>query len=333
MSLIILSKTNKVVLTNTTNNSRTIVLSYEDIGPVYDISNIIWDARGYTKDEKKEITNYIENYCLISHIDLIDNTDDTIEWLKELFPNKHTMYYYDIETISIPDCKVYTETIVIKRLVVSNVCWSPIYEDEMFAFLNANGCNHVNIALSMYNSNIDVHFVENLKQKLDAYNIHTHSINAIFYNKQENIFVNGGNFISHFKKYLDYATILCASVAIYGSSHTKNINNMHIIKTYNSYTNLNAFFANILQKLGVYAISKKLIIILKPNSKCPYLFENEQTKNLVNMIDNPNIIAGNLRDNSTIVNYSDFTLIEFPPFQDITSAKNYILHLLHSAAS
>lgn len=315
--------------------SNDIIRDYEfEFGDNNNWTSIIWDVRGWSNEDIETTKNNIESFCLLKDLDVIDIGHDMREWVEGLDGTLH-MVSTVATSITIPGFEVDTCPISNQNhdIVVSNVCWNNKNEDAMFQFLKDLELTNINIALSVYESKlVNIHFVRELKQKIDTYGLKVVSINALFYTEPNiNIFLNHERFVLHFKKQLEFANVLGAKYVIYGSNVSRMIN-ISKKDEYTYYMKAYDIFSNIFKQLAAIAETMSIQIILKPNKQSPisnFLFDDQQVSDMLSMISHSNVIGGPMRPFGAIIPYNDFTLIEFNSWSD-TKSQIYIRHCKES---
>lgn len=313
--------------------SNDILREYEfELGNNNNWRSIIWDARGWSCEDIENTKNIIESFCLLKEFNVIDVGHDLREWVEGLDGILHMVSTVST-SITLPGFEVDTSVIsnIQKSVVVSNVCWDNKNEDAMFQFLQDIELTNLNIALSVY-ENVNVHFVRELKQKLDTYGLNVVSVNALFYSVPNvNIFINHERFVLHFKKQLDFAKILGAKYVIYGSNVSRMIN-ISKKDEYAYYSKAYDIFSSIFKQLALITETMSIEIILKPNKQSSvsnFLFDEQQVSDMSSMISHSNVTPGPMRPFGPIIPYNDFTLIEFCPLSE-NKSKIYIKHCKES---
>jgi len=290
-------------------------------------THVIWDARGCTLDNCEKLKEILESFCLLKSLDIVDTTHNLREWVESIGGTLHLVGHkthvripgFQEENVQeLPSDKT--------RIIVSNVCWDG-KDNDMFEFLQEKGINEVNVALSVCSSNINVHNVRELKKKFDEKGIKVVSLNAIYYTIPDvSIFNSFEKYVLHFKKYIHFASILEATYIIYGSSSSKCVHTSKKTE-YEYYKYAYDLFKNTLKQIGTLAKDYNIKIILKANTRGNFIFEDSHAQDMVGLIDCENVTCGPSRPPGPLINYGEFTLIEFPP-TTITKAKTYIEHCL-----
>jgi len=285
-------------------------------------THIVWDARGSLKKEK--IKEDLESCCLLRSIEIIDSSDDLLSWLEEVYRDKYVFHFIGDYPVSYPECiSVESNAQGSFPIVLSNVCWDPKDDERMWEWLRDKNVK-LNIALSMYDK-VDVHFVKRLGQKIKENELEVFSMNSLFYNKSDNIFVDTNKFHVHFRLALEYGKFLGISSIIYGSSNSKYVRTDRTAE-YVNYQIANDTFANTFYQLAEYAKSLGVKIYIKPNKNaCNFMFDDDHLEQMVCAIDHEACCQGTARsDNITFFN--DFYMIEFPRsmFVDVSSLQIYL---------
>lgn len=294
--------------------------------------HLVWDARGLDSNDKKDdMKSKIEECCLIEKIEVIDTSPYLVPWLEDTFPDKFVFHMggeYPILLPSFMICSMGEKKTHINS--VSNVCWNPKHDIEMWNYLKYIGINDLNIALSMY-GDVNVHFVKNLRKKLDDNEMKVLSINAIFFNRRENFNENFGLFIIHFRKMIEFASILGAKYIIYGSSSSKFINT-NVFENYVNIQKAKCYFTHAMNSICDIAEKYKIGIILKPNTDSNFLKTNDEVFEIVKEINRENLYVGSSR-NSQIISHGLFNIAEFNGerlFNSTTSIQRFIAFILDS---
>lgn len=289
-------------------------------------TNVIWDAR--KSDDVDEMKDSIESFCFLKTLDVIDIGHDLREWIESIGGTLH-MVSSSTQSISIPGfVEEELSSSISHPIVVSNVCWQHNQENDcaMWSFLQDLGINNINIALSMYKNIIDIHYVKDLKKRIDKQGINVYSLNALFYNHPHlSIFNEFEKYVIHFKKQIEFATTLSAKCVIYGSSSSKLV---HISKKYEYefYKKAYSLFSNTMKQIADIALKNDIVVYLKPNkNNCNFIFEGQQASDIVKIIDHPNVVFGPLRPEGAIIDFGGFSIIEFPCTR-VDKAKTYIEH-------
>ena len=289
-------------------------------------THVIWDARGSTTSE--EMKSEIESFCLLRKLDVIDTTHDLREWVESLGGTLH-MVSCVTTFITIPGF-VEEDTIheFPKPIVVSNVCWGGESGDkEMLPFLKDLGIKDINVALSLYSGVPSIHTVRLLKKLFLEYDINVASMNAVYYTEPNvSIFNSFEKYVLHFKKYIHYAWVLGATRIIYGSSSSKCVHTSKKTE-YEYYKYAYEIFSSTLKQIGIIAADYNIKIHLKANAKGNFIFEDTHAKDMVGLIGCDNVVSAPMRPPGPVINYEEFTLIEFPP-TTIVKAKMYLEHCL-----
>jgi len=316
------------VLLEKENNANAYVVCNDIEFEACDATCFFWDARGCQKEGKEHVKDALESCCLLSKLNVIDLGIDLVDWLDENFKDKFVFHMAGENPLTIPSCEVGQSVHPNVDIVVSNVCWNPKDDAIMWPWLKSQGITKVNIALSMYGPNVNVHFAKDLKDRLDIAGMQVHSLNALFYNRTENIFNNYYKFIVHFKKMLELAHLLGAKCVIYGSPSSKYIQNTRL-NEYDTYKKGNAIFVSTLVEMSELATTYGLVIHLKPNKNiCNFMFDDQQVGEMINVVNHQACIVGPARL-GPINSYPTFDLIEFPSslVNDVVSLQHYILAL------
>lgn len=324
MTTVILSDTYQLLLSG---SGGVHVFSQETFKELDFPCKITWDARGCKDTEK--IKDKLESCCLLVSIDILDITHDLEQWLSETFKEKSVFHLVGTNAISYPNMQIERTVAERKEIVVSNVCWFPFKDKEMWTYLRSVGVTNLNISLSMYRT-VNVHFVRDLKQRLDNAGLKVFSVNSIFYGRKENVFSDYYTYVQHFKKMLHFAKILGAQCVIYGSANSRYVHSS-IIHEYDSYKRAHDMFLKTMQEIADIAKELDLLIYIKPNVKkvgCNYLFDESQVNDMVSAIDHSHIKTAPMRSRSGYLNSFDtFNLIEFQPDLVIEGLQEYLSNL------
>jgi len=279
--------------------------------------HVVWDARYASGDKDTQIRDTLESCCLIQRLDVLclDHSNSLLTWLEENFVGRFVFHLAGQFCISLPDFKVEQYTLPLqaplaKPLVISNVCFlgEPIKTFcERINGLNAERTTklNVNIALS---ENGDVHYIKDMKMVLDASGIVVTSVNAIFYNKKENVFGEYGKFFSYFKKQIELASILGAKAVIYGSGSSRFINASKI-NEYDTYKRGHDLFAETMRRIGGVAERNNVTVYIKATGGGNYLTRDEDVAAMVGAINHPNVVMGPSRS-GIVTAFDTFDLVE-----------------------
>jgi sugar phosphate isomerase/epimerase len=206
-------------------------------------------------------------------------------------------------------------------------------ESECLEYIRFKGVQRINVAFSMHDptwSEINVHCVRAMRAKYEAVGLKVHSVNAVFYERKENLFTHYPSFVSHFRKMVHLTYIVGASALIYGSGSSRSVNASQL-QRFQAYKQAHCSFVAVIQELAAIAKSKDLTIYIKPNSKdkCNYLFEEQDVTDMVNVIDLPNVRAAPMRNARRIHECIDegFVLLEYQGkgFTDFRNWRAYFL--------
>ena len=317
-------------------------------------THVIWDARRATNpaicdarssEALDEIKETLETFCLLRRLDVIDTTHDLREWVESLGGTLH-MVSRATTVVTIPG---FAEEEPVhewpKPLVVSNVCWgtganasgagasgagasasganaSASADDEMLPFLKDLGITDINVALSVYPGSPNPKL---LRKRFDEAGMTVASLNAVYYTLPDvSIFNSFEKYVLHFKKYIHYAWILGAARIIYGSSSSKCVHTSKKTE-YEYYKYAYELFSSTLRQIGLIAAEYKIKIHLKANARGNFIFEDAHAQDMCGLIDCPNVVSAPSRPPGPIINYGEFTLIEFPPTTP-AKARAYIEH-------
>jgi sugar phosphate isomerase/epimerase len=227
-----------------------------------------------------------------------------------------------------------TRSVPPEDLVVSNVCWNPAIEAECLEFVKSKGIDRINVAFSMHDptwASIDVHRVRAMRLSYEAVGIRVHSVNAVFYERNENLFLHYPSFVSHFRKMVQLTSIIGASALIYGSGSSRFINATHL-QRYQAYKQAHCSFVAVIKELATVAKNKNVTMYIKPNTKdkCNYLNEQHDVDEMVNVIDIPDVVkAAPMRCGAIVDIDHGFALLEYQGkgFTDFATWQAYFLLL------
>jgi hypothetical protein len=303
-------------------NKASVLLTYDTLHtiPTIDTTEITWEAGDTTLDRVlvkfdindigiiqnmsiqesifDRVTNIIETCVFMSKINVITSSSNAKvfeSWLPDI------TRITDIEQFRVQPINNSNP------FVFSNLIWKNIHP-----FIPQQCIKHVNLALTVEDSSwktITKHKLKKIKEQWNSKNIHILSINALFYNKEGNVFNTFHNFVSHFKLILDYACILGCRYVIYGSPESKSLYYTKIDK-YETYQQAHQTFIETMRGLAEYAKSRHITIIIKPNTRSNYLCNRENSEEIVAAIDHSHVQSGQCRGH-IYTQFNDFNLVEF----------------------
>ena len=219
---------------------------------IYDLihNNAIVNINPYTFYQWYNVSDLMSDikYAVIHDIDTLNLFSEpiwTLELVKECFPEHNisnnncpstTVYNYKTRYSPSMNGYAYNSKAVIfnavknylkiqksimnsDRLLVSNLAWSNIWEDNALDILKKYGMSNIELAITKYIDwkDLNIKNLEELKAKFNKYNINIYSLQAIFFGIDSNVFTDSRGFISHFKYVLKTASYLGAKKIVFGS--------------------------------------------------------------------------------------------------------------------
>jgi hypothetical protein len=250
-----------------------------------------------------KVTNLIESCIFLNKITIIATREN-----RELFKGWLTdiVEFVDAEQFKI------TPIDFSKQLVYSNVLWNKLHKCPHKAIDVPSYVKFINIALTVEDitwKTITKQKIQKIRKYWDAKGTQILTINALFYNKNINIFKSFNDFVCHFKLLLDYACMLGCTYVIYGSPDSKHVRFTKIDK-YETYQQAHQTFIETMRGLAEYAKSRNITIIIKPNTRANYLCNQENVDEMVSAIEHPHVQAGKNRQ-YICTPFKDFNLVEF----------------------
>jgi len=193
------------------------------------------------------------------------------------------------------------------KLSISNIAWSPEYEEEMYEFLYANAINGLEIAPTRlfpsqpYNNIPQAKRVAvRLKEK---YNLTISSIQSIWYGLSENIFeseISRRKLIDYTKETVDFACALECGNIVFGCPKNRTIpSNM----TADVYLPIAYDF---FRQIGDYANANRTYIAIEPNPviyNTNFINTTTEAFEICRKINNPSVKVN--VDIGTVVYYED----------------------------
>ena len=290
----------------------------------YYLEDLMTDIDMVVKNNIKLINLFSEPIQVIEFI----NAAKVIYDINEYFEFKSQLSVkYDYNTILNADGYYCSKNYILTRLVefmenykklnnlvVSNLCWSNDYEDYALFVLKRYGITNLELAITRYYSwdeldNINsmkyLDTVVNLFQKFKGFNIY--SLQALFFGKSFNVFVDKIEFIKHFKKVIDIAIQIEAKALVFGSPFNR--------KLPDTFENPDEYFIDVLKELGNYC-KNKTSICLEPNATeygCNYITTINSALDIIRKVNNNNVLlnldTGNAMMMKDNVNDIDNSLI------------------------
>lgn len=219
---------------------------------IYDLihNNGISNINPYTFYQWYNVSDLMSdiNYMIIHNIDTLNVFSEpiwTLELVKECFPEHNILnnncpsttvynyktkyspcmngYSYNNKQIifnAIKDyLKIQKSIMNSDRLIVSNLAWSNLWEDNALDILQKYGISNVELAITKYIDWKDLNMIKltEMKEKLMKYNMNIYSLQAIFFGIDSNVFIDTSDFIKHFKYVLKIASYLGVKKIVFGS--------------------------------------------------------------------------------------------------------------------
>ena len=221
-------------------------------------------------------------------------------------------------------------------LVVSNIAWDIAKEQHALLVLQNYGIRNIEIALTKYFEWNDItrSSLLQLKNNFENRGFCIYSLQAVFYGLDYNVFTDKDKFVNHFKKIINYASILGAKRIVFGSPK-----NRFVPSNLNKHA-ANFLFIQCLKELAKFAetskFSSKPVICLEPNASiygCNYLNTVCDCVRIIEQVDSPylglNLDTGNLVAENDIVDlsyvkkYVQHAQISMPKLSELLSTKQY----------
>lgn len=287
---------------------------------IYDLihNNTISNINPYTFYQWYNVSDLMSDikYAIIHNIDTLNLFSEpiwTLELVKECFPAHNitnnncpstTVYNYktkyspsmngyaynnkDIIFNGIKDyLKIQKNIMNSDRLLVSNLAWSNIWEENALDILKKYGMNNVELAITKYKDwkDLDTQKLEELKDKFNKHNIKIYSLQAIFFGIDSNVFTDSSTFISHFKYVLKTASYLGVQRIVFGSPKNRlKPENMTLDEA-------DIIFIKAISEIADYATQYNITVCLEPNAidyGCNYITTIKEAIYIIQEVNNPN---------------------------------------------
>lgn len=173
------------------------------------------------------------------------------------------------------------------RLLVSNLAWSHIWEDNALDILKKYGMSNVELAITKYIDWADLNTkkLEELKEKFNKYSIKIYSLQAIFFGIDSNIFIDTHGFISHFKYVLKTASYLGVQKIVFGSPKNR-------FKPLDmTLDEADTIFIEAISEISDTAAEYNITVCLEPNAidyECNYITTINEAISIIKEVNNPN---------------------------------------------
>ena len=172
------------------------------------------------------------------------------------------------------------------NLSITNLAWNEEEENKVLDWIVDRGIKTLEIALTKQFGDwdsINKRKLIDYKTRIKERGLSVISLQSLFYNKDCNIFTNNLEFVEHFKKIMEYSSILECKYLVFGSPKNKkrgdknsNICNDIFIETFSLLSE----------------IDSEIYIGIENTPTCygsDFLITYEQTKDLVDKIDKNNV--------------------------------------------